>query len=124
MFKNMQNLDGKDKHEAVDYLQKYLDKTEDRTKLKKRLVGQKKFKNHTENLKRVLFKCKSCGSLAKTKHLLLKHLETHIGTPITCVRCRRSFNSKNAYTVHLNLKMCKKSDAAMYNCDQCPKVKL
>lgn len=82
-----------------------------------------KVKNYTEVVKRSLFKCRACGSTYKSKQLLFKHVGTHIGTPISCLTCKKGFNSRLAYTCHNKLRMCiVKPRNIQFPCDQCPKV--
>lgn len=153
MFESMHNLETGDKNEAFGYLRKCLDvnqKTDETIvkvkcltqicvkqlhtisffqDLNKRVTRQKhtklKFKTqiNVASVKRVL-KCRICGVKNKTKSSLLKHLETHVGTPISCRNCKRDFNNRPAYQCHISLKMCRKHKTIIrkYFCDQCPKV--
>lgn len=121
MYKNIQKSGSEIPQEDF---QNYLKQNENKTILdrprRQRIV---KIKNLKENLKRRVFRCKSCGIIQKTKQLYIKHLSTHIGTPISCIKCKKSFNSRVAYTCHLSLKICEiKTKIIKYQCDQCPRV--
>lgn len=76
------------------------------------------------SVKKLLYKCKLCDETKPNKKMFLKHLETHLGTPITCRKCRYTFNSGVAYDWHIrhlcNLK--RKPVVKSFKCNECPKV--
>lgn len=88
--------------------------------LKKRMCQ----KSAETTVKPPVLRCKVCNETKPNKKLLLGHLETHIGTPVSCVKCRRAFNSNIAFEWHLrhlcNLR--RKAGAKTFKCNECPKV--
>lgn len=110
----------------IDYNISFLQmSTEKRTRRCARNNNWKmKFKNQIPRVKIPSLKCRTCGERSKTKKLLLKHLETHIGTPISCRHCKIGFNCRTSYLCHISLKMCRinKTIVKKYICDQCQKV--
>lgn len=132
-------MDESDKSEAINYLQKCIDtKASKKLKSKNRRSKSEGKANQKLYLKRTIYKetikstivkapvlkCKICSETKPNKQLLLKHLETHIGTPVTCIKCRRSFNNNVAFEWHIrhvcNLK--RKSGIKTFKCNECPKV--
>lgn len=133
-----------DKTEAINYLQKCIDNNSSTemqpekrklkgemkvtgTLVKKKFPLKKKMRQKSSALTRVkplVFKCKLCDETKPNKRMFLKHLETHIGTPVTCRKCRRTFNSGAAYDWHIrhlcNLK--RKPGMKTFKCNECPKV--
>lgn len=82
-------------------------------------------KTNKPTVKPFLLKCRVCDATKNTKLKLLKHLETlHFGTPISCLKCRRTFNSNVAFDWHV-LHLChikKASTNRKYKCNECSKV--
>lgn len=138
-------MDECEKTEAIRYLKQCVDsstKTKMRNEkkhtnkvkltsnlIKKKFALKKKLSQKTGELARVkppVLKCKLCGETKPKKLLLLKHLETHIGTPITCIKCRRSFNSSFAFEWHFRhfcfLK--RRGGERTFKCSECPKVRV
>lgn len=71
-----------------------------------------------------VLKCQVCNETKKTKLSLLKHMELHIGTPISCTSCHRTFNSKLSFDFHL-AHLCKKKKtlaSKRFKCPECPQV--
>lgn len=69
-------------------------------------------------------KCKICSATRKTKLQFLEHLETHVETPISCLKCKRSFNSKVSFEWHL-IHLChirKIITRRIYKCEECSQV--
>lgn len=90
----------------------------------KKMNGNKRKRKipSVKNVMKKIFKCRNCGSSFKSKSLLVKHVETHLGTPISCLTCKKGFNNRLAYTIHIKFKLCEKKSELRYECDQCPKV--
>lgn len=136
-------MDENDKSEAINYLQKCIHtKAATEMKLKKRkhkrgevkmnLIRKRftlKRNVHQKSIgltrvKPPVLKCKICSETKPNKRMLLKHLETHVGTPVTCIKCRRSFNSNVAFDWHIR-HLCilkRKTEIKTFKCNECPKV--
>lgn len=69
-------------------------------------------------------KCKICCATRKTKLQFLEHLETHVEAPISCLKCKRSFNSKVSFEWH-HIHLChirKIATQRIYKCNECSQV--
>lgn len=131
MFETMHNLETGDRNEAIGYLHKCLkinDNIENEepcdTEVEKKLKNKKRKKVTIKSVKKPKLKCRICDSSHQTKTSFLKHLETHVSTPISCKLCKRSFNNKTSFSYHSSLKMCSKRSVSSkkYYCNQCPKM--
>ncbi|RZC42467.1 zinc finger protein 90-like, partial [Asbolus verrucosus] len=73
-------------------------------------------------LTKTIFKCKSCNAVEKTKRNMLKHVETHVGAPLSCIKCKRTFNGSIPFKWHLN-HYCNPRFYAnwKFKCNQCPR---
>lgn len=90
----------------------------------KRQIHRKRPLNKT-SIKPFVLKCRVCSATKPTKIKLLKHLETHVGTPVSCLKCKRTFNSNVAYEWHVT-NLChlkKKSANKTFKCHECSKVR-
>lgn len=78
------------------------------------------------SVKLPLLKCRSCSVTVKTKSKLWAHMnESHTGTPISCRKCRSSFNSSISYDWHL-VHVCegrRKAAERKYVCPECSRVR-
>lgn len=84
-----------------------------------------KFANtNAATVKPFMLKCKVCGVMKKTKLQFFEHLEMHVQTPISCLKCKRSFNGRLSFEWHL-LNLChirKIITKRTYKCNECPQV--
>lgn len=144
IFKKLIQLSEFERSEALKYIQQHLDHqttTSNPAKMPKPVTKTKsqKLRLHRPNktlakrkhplkigVKLPLLKCRSCTVTAKTKSKLLAHMnESHTGTPISCRKCRCSFNSTVSYEWHL-VHVCEKWRNAAerkYVCPECSRVR-
>lgn len=141
IFKKLGRLSDLERSEALKYIQQYLDQQTIPSKMSKsaaktqpqrlRLPGSNKTLAKRKrplkiSVKLPLLKCRSCSATAKTKSKLLAHMnESHAGTPISCRKCRSSFNSSVSYDWHL-VHVCegrRKAAARKYVCPECSRVR-
>jgi hypothetical protein len=78
---------------------------------------------NTVSLKKIIFKCKVCNASEKTKKLMLKHVQTHVGAPRSCIKCKRTFNGSVPFKWHQS-NYCHPSfyDKWKFKCNLCPRV--
>ncbi|KAJ3649399.1 hypothetical protein Zmor_021146 [Zophobas morio] len=74
------------------------------------------------SVRKIVFKCKVCDGSEKTRKLMLKHLQTHVGTPRSCIKCKRTFNGSVPFKWHVNY-YCKPIFYGKwkYKCNLCPR---
>jgi hypothetical protein len=77
---------------------------------------------NTVSLKKIIFKCKVCNASEKTKKLMLKHVQTHVGAPRSCIKCKRTFNGSVPFKWHQS-NYCHPSfyDKWKFKCNLCPR---
>ncbi|EFA06347.2 Zinc finger protein 184-like Protein [Tribolium castaneum] len=87
-------------------------------------IRARKKMSYIENLsvKKTTYKCKVCSFTERTKKVMLKHLQTHVGAPLSCFKCKKTFNGSVAYKWHLG-HYCTPVfyDKWKYKCSLCPR---
>ncbi|KAF5299924.1 hypothetical protein FQR65_LT09319 [Abscondita terminalis] len=122
ILKQLNNFNENDKEAAFTYVKQHFrqDKLSLSTKKRKVRVGSR---NSNAKKNKNILKCTICQEVKSTKIQYLKHLEGHIGTPITCRRCRKTFNNDASFQWHLS-NLCSYRHKLLtnkYKCSQCPK---
>lgn len=143
ILRKINNFDEDDKTEAISYVKQCIDTNTKRkmkfkrqhngevkltsSLIKKKFALKKKMCRKSVDATRVkppVLKCRACDETKPSKKLLLKHLETHVGTPVSCIKCRRTFNSNLALEWHLRhlCSLRRKPGVETFKCNECPKV--
>lgn len=88
-----------------------------------RTLKRHKVINKDVNVKNTTLKCKICSSTKRSILNFLEHLNSHMGTPISCGKCRQSFNGRISFDFHLS-NMCGKNFASKkkFKCSECSRV--
>lgn len=98
-------------------------------KMQKRLlIRSRKLKysdNTTITARKIIFKCKICDFSEKKRKNMLRHLQTHVGAPRSCIKCKKTFNGSVSFNWHL-IYYCSPSfyNKRKYKCYMCPRVSL
>ncbi|KAB0804812.1 hypothetical protein PPYR_01782 [Photinus pyralis] len=119
-----------DKTKALTYVYQHLQEQQfsrnlNKSRRKTKLIART---DHAHSVKRCKVKlkleCPVCNQIKDTKSAILKHLEHfHIGVPLSCLRCRKTFNSEPSYNWHI-LNLCwrkKRISLKKFKCPECPK---
>lgn len=88
-----------------------------------RILKKRKIINNDVMVKGTVLKCKICDSTKRSVLNFLEHLNSHVGTPISCVKCRQSFNGRVSFDFHVG-NTCGRNVASnkIYKCEECSKV--
>ncbi|KAK4885663.1 hypothetical protein RN001_001934 [Aquatica leii] len=128
ILKQLNTFKKDDKQAAFNYVREHFSESSLSFSIRKRTIGSKanhKYITPQTKKKKVqsYLKCKICEVVKTTKVQFLKHIEEHIEIPVTCRKCRKTFNSRYSFDWHL-IHLCKNVQKTMskkYKCLQCPK---
>lgn len=135
VLSKINELDEHEKTKAITYIKKCIDPKKKTPKpkqevhlnsslIKKKFTFKKMLARKKSNVKPTVFKCRVCEEARTGKSDMFKHLEGHVGTPVTCIKCRRTFNSSVAFEWH-HEHLCgwrRRNNWKVFKCNECPKV--
>ncbi|KAF5294410.1 hypothetical protein FQA39_LY13395 [Lamprigera yunnana] len=124
ILEDLNNFDENERRDAFRYVKKHFSSNDllrkNVTAKANRLSVLRNTITKRKSIKLSL-RCAVCSKDADTKANLMKHMELHIGSPITCLKCRCAFNNRASYDWHI-LYYCnrrKKSATRKSKCSQC-----
>lgn len=145
ILKQIDKFNENDKNAALSYIKKCLSRGVTKKKpVKRKKVKSNKKKNTKKEpiklqrhvikkLNKVLtdeslpyvkprcFKCKECSHIEKRKTKFLFHIDSHVSTPISCLKCKKSFSNRYSFEFHSNYTCVKRRRKLenKYTCMEC-----
>ncbi|KAK9873754.1 hypothetical protein WA026_002109 [Henosepilachna vigintioctopunctata] len=120
ILRELKEFDDKEKHEAFSYLQGCIFASRIN---KLRNSKRQRIQVKTPSVKKQTYKCRECKYASSTKNDIFHHIDQHNGFPLSCTKCRITFNNNLSFDWHLKFRCGVKSrrKSEIYSCSECPK---